>query len=242
MARTPSIAAIRARAAKRKGGEAALKKLLPAKTKAGALARLKDDRVLAAMAKRVFSAGFVWSVIANKWPGFEAAFLGFVPKRLVFQPDEFWEKLTRDERIVRNAQKIMSVRANAKFVDEIAREHGSFGKFIAAWPPSDYVGLLEVLAKRGDRLGGNTGQYLLRFLGYDSFICSGDTVAALRENGLDIAASPTSKRDLRKIQDLFNRWSDETGLSFVQLARICAMSTGENYDAATLKRARAGLG
>jgi len=242
MARTPSIAAIRARAAKRKGGEAALKKLLPAKSKAGALAKLKDDRVLATMAKRVFSAGFVWSVIANKWPGFEAAFLGFAPKRLLFQPDEFWEQLTRDERIVRNAQKIVSVRANAKFVAEIAEEHGSFGKFLAAWPTSDYVGLLELLAKRGDRLGGHTGMYLLRFLGYDAFITSEDMVAALRENGLDIASSPTSKRDLRKIQDLFNRWSDETGLSLVQLSRVCAMSTGENYDAATLRRAPSMMG
>src|SRR5690242_9366103 len=84
-----SFKSIRARAAKRKGGEAALAKLLPKVEPPKALARLGDDRVLAEMAKRVFSAGFVWSVIEQKWPGFEAAFLGFDPKRLTFQPDEF---------------------------------------------------------------------------------------------------------------------------------------------------------
>ncbi len=124
------------------------------------------------MTKRIFSAGFVWSVIEKKWPGFEAAFLGFEPKRLLSQPDEFWEGLTGDKRIVRNPQKIMAVRANAQFVADIANEHGSFGKFLAQWPAGDQVGLLELLGKRGARLGGRTGQYFLRFIGKDGFVTS----------------------------------------------------------------------
>ena len=68
---------IRARAEKRKGGPKALQKLLPPKPDAKALAKLGDDRILAEMTKRVFSAGFAWSVIENKWPGFEQAFLEF---------------------------------------------------------------------------------------------------------------------------------------------------------------------
>jgi 3-methyladenine DNA glycosylase Tag len=236
--RAPSFAKIMARAAKRKGGEVALKKLMPAAPKsAKTLAKLADDRILSDMAKRVFSAGFVWRVIEQKWPGFEAAFLGFDPRRLTFQPDEFWEKLTQDTRIVRNAQKIMAVRDNARFVRQVAEEHGSFGKFLADWPPTDYVGLLDFLGKRGNRLGGNTGQYLLRFLGYDSFIVTNDVAACLRESGLDLPESPTSKRDLRKVQDRFNAWAAETGLPLTHLSRICAMSTGENYDAVTIKSA-----
>src|SRR3546814_10179281 len=89
-----SFKTIRARAEKRKGGPTALKKLLPAPLDNKKLAKLKDDRVLAEMARRVFSAGFVWSVIENKWDGFEAAFLGFEPRKLLHKPDEFWEKLT----------------------------------------------------------------------------------------------------------------------------------------------------
>jgi 3-methyladenine DNA glycosylase Tag len=101
-----SFKTIRARAAKRKGGEGTLAALLPAVAKSGALAKLTDDRALSEMAKRVFSAGFVWSVVESKWPGFEAAFLGFEPKRLVFQPDDFWGELASDKRIIRNPQKI----------------------------------------------------------------------------------------------------------------------------------------
>ncbi len=204
---------IRARAAKRKGSEAKLDALLPKVMGKAALAKTPDHRILSDMAKRIFSAGFAWSVIEKKWPGFEEAFLGFEPKRLRAQPDEFWEKLASDARIVRNAQKIMAVRANAAFIDEIARERGGFAKFLAEWPATDQVGLLDLLAKRGARLGGGTGQYFLRFIGKDSFVLSKDVVACLRDAGLDIAESPTSKKDLRKIQDQFNAWADETGLS-----------------------------
>jgi 3-methyladenine DNA glycosylase Tag len=229
-----SFETIRSRAEQRKGGAKALLKLLPPKPDARKLGRLGDDRVLAEMTKRVFSAGFAWRVIESKWPGFEQTFLGFVPAKLIFQPDEFWDALTSDARIVRNAAKIMSVRDNARFVREIAEEHGGFGKFLAKWPSSDQVGLLEVLAKRGSRLGGNTGQMLLRFLGWDGFVTSKDVVACLRDAGLDVAADVTSKRDLAKVQAQFNAWAEETGLPYVHLSRMCAMSIGDNYEARRL--------
>jgi hypothetical protein len=38
--------------------------------------------------------------------------------------------------------------------------------------PRIWVGLLQVLARQGARLGGNTGQYFLRFLGRDGFMLS----------------------------------------------------------------------
>jgi hypothetical protein len=88
-----------------------------------------------------------------------------------------------------------------------------------------------ILAKRGSRLGGNTGQMLLRFLGWDGFVTSKDVIACLRDAGLDVADVITSKRDLAKVQAQFNAWAKETGLPFVHLSRICAMSIGENYDA-----------
>src|SRR5258707_14333927 len=115
------FATIRPRAAKRNGGDAELNALLPKLKNAAALARMKDDRVLSDMTKRIFSAGFAWSVIEKKWPSFEAAFLGFEPKRLLAQPDEFWEHLASDSRIVRNAQKILAVRANAQFISDVAK-------------------------------------------------------------------------------------------------------------------------
>jgi 3-methyladenine DNA glycosylase Tag len=222
---------IRARAEKRKGGPKALEKLLPRKPDMKRLAKLSDDRILSEMTKRVFSAGFAWSVIEAKWEGFEQAFLGFEPAQLAFQPDDFWDARVSDTRIVRNGAKIHSVRENAAFVQQIAKEHGSFGKFLSNWPSSDEIGLLDLLTKRGSRLGGNTGQMLLRFVGWDGFVTSQNVVACLRDAGLDIAEEVKSKGDLAKVQAQFNAWAAETGLPYVYLSRICAMSIGENRTA-----------
>lgn len=230
-----SFETIRARAAKRKGGDEVLASLLGPVPDNRKVAKLADDRILSTMAERVFAAGFVWRVIEQKWPGFEEAFLGFEPKRLLFQPDEFWEGLARDERIVRNPQKIRSVRENAAFVERIAGEHGSFGKFLAAWPGDDQAGLLALLGKQGSRLGGNTGQYFLRWVGWDSYILSGDMVAALRDAGLDIAENPTTKKDQEKVQAAINGWAKETGLPRVHISRILSMSIGENRSVEDLK-------
>lgn len=226
---------IRALAAKRKGGEEVLRTLLGPVPDNTAIAAVPDDRILSAMTERIFCAGFVWRVIRQKWTGFEDAFLGFQPKPLLFQPEDFWHELTSDSRIVRNGQKIMAVRENAAFVDRIAAEHGSFGRFLAEWPGDDQVGLLAYLAKYGTRLGGNTGQYFLRWIGWDAWIASRDMVAALRQNGLDVAESPTSKRDMEKIQDRMNAYRRESGLCHVHISRILAMSTGDNYDAETIR-------
>jgi 3-methyladenine DNA glycosylase Tag len=229
-----AFAAIRARAELRKGGPEALAELLPSVAGNVALAGVGDDRFLAEMTRRIFCAGFVWSVVDKKWPAFEEAFLGFDPARLCFEPDEFWEKLASDARIVRHGAKIAAVRANAFFVARISREHGGFGAFLAKWPAGDQVGLQDFLAKNGARLGGMTGQYFLRFCGWDAFILSRDVVAALREVGVALSEKANSKRDLAAAQAAFAGWRAETGLPLVHLSRICAMSAGDNYDRETI--------
>ncbi|MEX0956226.1 MAG: DNA-3-methyladenine glycosylase I [Rhizobiaceae bacterium] len=223
-----SFDTIRKRAAERKGGEDVLASLLGPKPENKALSNVPDDRILSTMAERVFSAGFVWRVIQQKWPGFEEAFLGFEPKRLLFQPEDFWHDLASDTRIVRNPQKIKSVRDNAAFVDRISQEHGSFGTFLAKWPADDQAGLIEFLGKHGSRLGGNTGQYFLRWIGWDSYIVSGDMLAALRDAGLEVSEKASSKSDRARIQARLNQWAAETGLPYVHLSRILAMSIGPN--------------
>lgn len=235
-----SFAEIRHRAATRKGGEKELESLLGTAPDNADLAKVPDDRILSAMTERVFSAGFIWKVIRDKWPGFEEAFLGFEPKALLFQPDDFWHERASDTRIVRNAAKIKSVRDNAAFVDGVSTDHGSFGKFMSEWRADDQVGLMAYLGKHGSRLGGATGQYLLRWLGWDAFILSKDAVSAMREYGLEIAESVTSKRDLAKVQQQMNQWAVETGLPYVHLSRILAFSAGENYDPQAIRERQGG--
>ena len=62
--------------------------------------------------------------------------------------DDDIDALIKDTRIVRNAQKIVSVPANASMLVELARQHGSAAAFFADWPNDDFIGLLEYLKKK----------------------------------------------------------------------------------------------
>src|SRR5690554_6907175 len=92
---------IHERAIARKGGIEELNALLPKLPPATALEARSDDRYLSEITRCVFKAGFVWRVIDNKWPGFEAAFHGFVPAYWQQVPPDVLEELAQDERIVR---------------------------------------------------------------------------------------------------------------------------------------------
>ena len=103
------FATIRARAVERKGGTRTLTTLLPRVVTRAELTALPDDRILSEMTKRIFCSGFAWTVVEQKWPGFEAAFLAFDPAALLIQPPDFWDALTGDTRIVRHGQKITTL-------------------------------------------------------------------------------------------------------------------------------------
>ncbi|SET72321.1 DNA-3-methyladenine glycosylase I [Marinobacter segnicrescens] len=218
-----SFAAIHERAISRKGGPDSLSALLPRVATPDELTSLGDDRYLAELTRCVFRAGFVWRVIDNKWPGFEAAFDGFVPLYWQQVPPEVLENLAGDYRIVRNLQKIRTVPENARMVVEAAREYGSFGNMLAQWPSDDQAGLLLWLKRHGARLGGNTAQYFLRMVGWDGFILSQDVLAVLRLEGL-LDASPGSKKALLQAQSAFNDWHRETGLPYSHLSKIASCS------------------
>ncbi|MBI1339119.1 DNA-3-methyladenine glycosylase I [bacterium] len=217
---------IEAMAERHHGGAAQVQALLPGRS-GGPVGTLDqgDDRFLAGMAQAVFSAGFNWRVIESKWPGFEAAFLGFDPRRVAFFDDDDLARLLRDERIVRNGAKIRATIENARFVTDIAREHGSVSTFLKAWPASDQIGLLDLLRKRASRLGGSTAQYFLRFNGWDAFILSRDVVAALIREGV-IDKPPTSKAALKAVQAAFNTWTAQSRRPQREVSRILSLSVG----------------
>lgn len=214
-------------AAARKGGAAALEALIEPhhpKTRED-IAAIPADRWLSAMTRMVFIAGFRWRVIEVKWPGFEQAFWGFDPHRCAMMSDEDVDALLKDTRIVRNGQKIATVAPNARFLLDLAREHGSAGRFFADWPDEDYVGLLEVLKTRASRLGGESAMRFLRAMGKPSFITSRDVTAALIREGV-LEKPPSAKRDLAKVQAAFNGWSEESGRDLTSISRTLALSVG----------------
>lgn len=218
---TASFETLYARAADRKGGAQALESLLPVPRSRDALAEIPDDRWLSEMTRRVFQAGFNWSVVETKWPGFEAAFDGFDVHRCALMSDDDLDRLLSDPRVVRNGAKLRSVRENAALLLELAAAHGSAARVFADWPSESFAGLLELLKTRGSRLGGLAGGLALRSLGKDSFLLSGDVVAALQREGV-IDGAPGSRRAMQAIQSAFNAWMAESGRGLSQISRVLA--------------------
>ena len=201
-----SYQAIHDRAAKFHGGGDALDALLPKPLAPDELKAIPDDRWLAEMTKRIFRAGFSWKVIEDKWPNFEATFDGFDPHKNAIKSDDDLSALLQDKGIVRNWEKIKSVRSNALLILELAKESGSAGAFFADWPDDDVVGLWDMMKKRGSRLGGTSGAYVLRGIGRDTLVFSTDVEKALAGQGVVEKAdkAPTSKAAMRDVQDAFN--------------------------------------
>lgn len=220
---------------KRKGGKKQLERLLKTPATETQLSQIDDERYLAQMTRCVFNAGFHWRVISAKWDGFEEAFHGFDLGQLLTKSPEEWEAYIEDTRIIRNWQKIQTVFHNAAMLDEIAAEYGSFAKFFAEWPSSDQVGLMKYLHKNGSRLGGKTAQWFIRFSGKDGFVLSGDVITALIANGVDITDKASSQRDLKRIQEAFNEWQQQTGLPFTHLSQILSYSVGDNVPVEVLE-------
>jgi 3-methyladenine DNA glycosylase Tag len=222
------FASIYTRAAKRKGSHAKLESLVSTPLKSAEVGVIGDDRFLSEFTKKVFQSGFVWRVVRQKWPNFEREFFEFNLEKILLMPDEMIEKKATNPDIIRNLNKVRTIRENALMIKSVAQEHGSFAKFVGQWDSADIIGLWDYLKKNGARLGGNTGPYALRFLGKDTFLISRDIEGYFMARGI-IEGSSRSKRSLNAIQGMFNMWQKESGRSLQEISQIVSMSVGDNH-------------
>lgn len=218
-----TFAEIYAIACERHGGADSLEAELPQPLSPADIRAIPDHRWLASFSRMVFQTGMSWKVINTKWPSFEEAFHGFDLGRNAMLSDDDLDILVKDTRIVRHMPKIRSVPANAAMLLAFAKEYGSVGDMFADWPKTDYIGLINLLKTKGNRLGGNTAAFALRFQGLDGFVFSRDGVAALIRAGV-VDKQPKSTRDLAKVQEALNAWMAESGRGLSHISKILASS------------------
>lgn len=206
------------------GSRQALEARLPQPRPVEELRALSDDRYLSTIALRVFRAGLKHSVVDARWPAFEEVFFGFDPHKVVLMSAEHIERLMQDTRLIRHLAKLRSVPRNAQMVLDLSREYGSMGNLIADWPTQDIVGLWRLMAKRGNQLGGLSVPRFLRMVGKDTFVTTGDVLAALKGMGVLDRPVATSQRDLALVQEAFNRLSADSGRPLGQLSAMLAFT------------------
>lgn len=209
--------------------DAALEAFLPRPLSADELRQETDGRYLSAMTQRVFQAGMQHSIVDARWPAFEEVFAGFEPHAMARIGPAQVEAYMKDARLIRHRVKLQSIAANARFILTVRDEEGcSFGEFIARWPTTDIVGLWRLLAQRAARLGGRSAAGFLRLAGKDSFLLTSDVVARLVAAGV-IDATPTSQRDLARVQDAFNQLQQQSGRPLCQLSAMLSLSINPRF-------------
>lgn len=106
-------------------------------------------------------AGLSWETILNKRAEYRRVFHRFDPKRCARMKTPELMRLMKNPGIVRNRQKIFSVRDNARAFLEVSREFGSFAKYLQQFkgdiPDSELMS--KDLKRRGFRFVGATILY-----------------------------------------------------------------------------------
>ena len=198
---------------------------MPRVASAEQLMAITDAQYLSTLSRRVFRAGMRHSVVDSRWPAFEEAFWGFNPISCQLIDDHRFEQLMQNAELVRHWRKMKTIPVNAAMVTRVAKEHGSFGAFIAQWPTENITGLWQYIKKNGAHLGGDGGSRFLRMVGKDTFVLSGDVTRALINAGV-VTKKPTSLRDLSTAQSFFNQLAEQSGRSLCQISMVLALSIG----------------
>lgn len=89
-----------------------------------------DDGYFEVLSQSVFQAGFSWPVVRSKWSHFKKVFNDFDIKKVAQFTEDDLGRLMNDRGIIRNLTKIKAVIENARIVQQLQREFGSFEKFI----------------------------------------------------------------------------------------------------------------
>src|SRR5258708_8913330 len=96
-----------------------------------------DDALFERLALEINQAGLSWLTVLQKRAGLQRAFAGFKVKRVARFGAVERKRLLADAGIIRNRLKIDAIIENARRVETIAGQHGSFAAWIAAHHPRD---------------------------------------------------------------------------------------------------------
>ena len=107
-----------------------------------------DDALFEVMSLQVFQAGLTWNMVLQRRDAFRQAFRGWKIDAVAGMGPEDVDLLIGDPSIIRNRKKIEACVANARTVQSLRDEHGSFCNwFYNVLPENDLAGLQGALRK-----------------------------------------------------------------------------------------------
>jgi len=125
-----------------------------------------DDAYFENMTRVIFLAGLSWRMIDEKWPNFKKAFNNFSIAEVAKFDEKDIKRLMGDAGIVRNRAKIIAAINNAKQLQNIKKEHGSFQFYLDKLDKSNnYASVIKELGKKFSRLGPSSARIFLHTVG-----------------------------------------------------------------------------
>lgn len=127
----------------------------------------RDDRVLfERLVLEINQAGLSWLTILKKRQAFRKAFDGFDVDRVAAYKARDVKRLLADEGIIRNRLKVEAAIDNAKRLQAIRAEHGSFAAWLDKNHPLSKEGWVKLFKQNFRFTGGEIVNEFLMSLGY----------------------------------------------------------------------------
>jgi DNA-3-methyladenine glycosylase I len=118
------------------------------------------------MTRVIFLAGLSWKMIGEKWPNFKKAFNNFSVAEVAKFDEDDVKQLLSNTGIVRNRAKIIATINNAKQLQNIKKEYGSFQSYLDRLDKSNnYASVIKELGKKFSRLGPSSARIFLYSVG-----------------------------------------------------------------------------
>jgi len=124
-----------------------------------------DAEYLERMSHVIFVTGLNWRVLKNKWPGIKQAFKNFDIQKVASFDELEIEELMMNPDVIHNLAKIRAIIANAREVQKITQEFGSFENFLSDLRKAGEDVLRENIEKRFAFLGKATTAIFLFSVG-----------------------------------------------------------------------------
>ncbi len=127
---------------------------------------LSDDEIFENLVRVIFQGGLSWELIQRKWPSFQQAFANFSIDAVSKFTEDDIANLIENENIIRNSVKIEATVHNAKEMQKITREYGSFYKYLdSIGRDKNYAIMIKDFTKRMKRLGKKSTYIFLYSIG-----------------------------------------------------------------------------
>src|SRR5579864_2486056 len=116
-----------------------------------------DNEYFERMSRVIFMSGLNWRILDKKWPAIKKAFANFdIDKVAGFKEVKIGELMNNPD-VIRNLAKIKAVVSNAKEIQQIIKEQGSFENYLTGLDKSGGEDeLRQTLSKRFAFLGQGT--------------------------------------------------------------------------------------